>query len=357
MLNALDKAWIYLAAIGAKGTLRGRIEELSPHKLHTLSIEEVRKRLERPKLKAIAKEEMKGYFDTLERFVAQKNHILRGDALEALLEAKSRPLMVFARGNPGLLRRKRFVSIVGTRNASERGRIRAHKLAGYFASQGAVLVSGGAMGIDMAAHRGALEAGGESIVVLGAAIDADGHDERPDRVLELFREHGRDRLLSICENGPWIDSQGYHFAKRNRLIAALSDAVVVIQGGLKSGALITARNAFEIEVPVFAVAGPPDNPYTLGPNSLIAEGRATILCNEADVFGGEQKAFDFSPKSSAYNGPYSFVVDALNENEGEADFETLMKKLNLSSQDLLRALSELELEGAIVRRGPLYVLA
>ena len=171
------------------------------------------------------------------------------------------------------------VALVGSREADPALARLAERLAGDLAGRGMGVVSGGARGIDTAAHEGALAAGGETIAVLGAGIDR----PYPAANRALF-----DRIAAsgavVSELPDAAPPTRWTFPRRNRIIAALARAVVVVQAGDRSGALITADVARRIGVPVGAVPGPPNDPRTRGCNGLI-RGGATLVEDVRDVLG------------------------------------------------------------------------
>ena len=167
------------------------------------------------------------------------------------------------------------VAIVGSRRPSAAGRRFAHDLAAGLAERGAVIVSGLARGIDGAAHEGALDAGGVTVAVLGSSVD----HIHPRRHLTLAQR--------ICETGavlseywPGTSPAAWRFPARNRIVAGLADAVVVVEAAGRSGALITADFAMEHGTTVLAVPGWPGAEMSAGCNSLIRAGAA--LCEGVD---------------------------------------------------------------------------
>jgi DNA processing protein len=180
------------------------------------------------------------------------------------------PLAVFVRGRPlGAL--PTMVAVVGARNCSDLGRDLSRELARALAAAGLTVVSGAARGIDAAAHDGALDAGGATVAVMGCGIDAVYPAGSRPLVGRILR-----RGSVVSEYPPGVPPDGFRFPARNRIIAGLTRAVVVVEGEERSGSLITAEHALEIGRDVFAVPGAVTNPLTQAPHRLIREGAELI---------------------------------------------------------------------------------
>ena len=179
------------------------------------------------------------------------------------------PSVLFALGRTELLREP-GVAIVGSRRATAYGRRVARQLGARIAARGRCVVSGMAMGIDAAAHRGALP--GPTAAVLGSGVDV----VSPPRNERLYREIV-DRGVVVSEYNPGVRAEPHHFPTRNRLIAALASDVVIVEASRKSGALITAGMALDLGREVHAVPGPIDRPTSEGTNRLIADGAGVIV--------------------------------------------------------------------------------
>jgi DNA processing protein len=187
---------------------------------------------------------------------------------EAFHHLTSPPHAVFAAGRLELLRTP-LVAIVGTRSCTAQGRATAARIASGIADANVTIVSGLALGIDGAAHRAAGPA--RTIAVLGCGVDV----AYPPQHRALQRDIARHGLL-LSEQLPGAPAAGFHFPLRNRLIAALAMAVVVIEAPERSGALSTARNALDLGRSVFAVPGPLGGRTTEGSNRLIRDGGILI---------------------------------------------------------------------------------
>jgi DNA processing protein len=168
-----------------------------------------------------------------------------------------------------------FLAMVGSRKATAYGLSAAKRMAAETANKGIVIVSGGAYGIDTASHKGALEGGGITVAVIGSGFDniypAGNH-----RLFSQIQEKG----AVITEFSPDTEPLGIHFPLRNRIIAGISSAVLVVEAAIKSGAVITARLAMEEGRDVFAIPGDITSPTSMGTNSLIQDGAKLISCSE-----------------------------------------------------------------------------
>lgn len=187
-----------------------------------------------------------------------------------LAHAPEPALALFASGDPALLHQP-LVAIVGSRNASPSGRAIAQQLAGELCAHGLGVASGLAAGIDAAAHRAGLQAGGRNVAVIGTG---------PDRAYPASHQQLQQQLASrgvvVSEYPPGTPPRPGHFPARNRLLAGLSLAVIVVEAAQRSGAMITARLAAEAGREVFAVPGSPLNPLSRGCNRLLRDGAGLL---------------------------------------------------------------------------------
>ena len=164
------------------------------------------------------------------------------------------------------------VAVVGARACSGYGAQVARTLAGELAAAGVTVISGMARGVDAEAHRGALDAGGLTVAVLGCGIDRD----YPAAHAELARRIAEQGGV-VSEYEPGVEPAPWRFPARNRIIAALADAVVIVEARNHSGALITVDLAMEIGRPIYAVPGEITSLLSEGTNDLIRHGYATAL--------------------------------------------------------------------------------
>jgi DNA processing protein len=205
--------------------------------------------------------------------------VLAGDDAypAALLDDPRRPAALFVRGDLGVLDARR-VGIVGTRNATQRGRETAARFGYELAQEGVVVVSGLAKGIDGAAHRGALAAqGARPVAVVGTGPDRP-YPAQHAQLWEAVAERG----ALISEWPPGTGPDAFRFPLRNRILAALVEVLVVVESRERGGSLITAREAAERGVEVFAVPGALQSVAAHGTNKLLCDGAAPAT-ETADV--------------------------------------------------------------------------
>ncbi|MGH2757813.1 MAG: DNA-processing protein DprA [Actinomycetota bacterium] len=171
------------------------------------------------------------------------------------------------------------IAIVGTRRPTVTGLELARNMAAAFCQSGYAVVSGLAVGIDAAAHRGALDAKGHTVAVLGCGLNVP-YPVKNGRLRASIKEAGTMVTEYDFDTPPFSGN----FPERNRIIVGLSCAVVVIEGGLRSGAMITAKAALDADRAVYAVPGSPRNPVAIAPNELIRTGQAGLVTSAQHVF-------------------------------------------------------------------------
>ena len=193
---------------------------------------------------------------------------------------------------------QRSVAIVGSRAATAYGNGITTDLSVDLAERGVTVVSGGAFGIDAAAHRGALAAGGPTVGVLACGVDV----AYPAANEQLFEQLARDHLL-VSELPPGAHPTRVRFLARNRLIAAMSSATVVVEAALRSGARNTAGWALECGRPLMAVPGSVYSRASSAPHLMIRSGQAVLVTNAAEVM--ELVSVDRSGHAAAGPGPAS----------------------------------------------------
>lgn len=236
------------------------------------------------------------------------------------------------------------VAVVGARRPSAYGLDVAASLAGELAAAGVTVVSGMALGIDAAAHRGALDAGGQTVAVLPAGADRP-YPAAHRRLYARIREQG----VAISELGPGVPVRRWMFPARNRIIAALSAMTIVVQAREHSGALLTAGWARRLGRAVGAVPGPVTGALSAGPHLLLGGG-AQLVADAQDVLDGVYGAGAIAVparRREALDPVLAALVDAIAEGDEE---EAAFAHAGLDADGGLAALASLELAG-IVRRG------
>jgi DNA processing protein len=272
----------------------------------------------------------------------------RGAGYPALLAAIHDPpanLHLRGCGDPALLAGP-CVAIVGARACSAYGRSVARSLARELAGAGLVVVSGLARGIDGEAHRGVLDAGGVTIAVLGCGIDRDypaAHGELARRICE--------RGLVVSEYEPGVEPAPWRFPARNRIIAGLARATVVVEARERSGALITADFALEEGREVLVVPGEITSALSAGTNALLRLG-ATPVTRSDDVLEALGVVPTPSAAPASLGGAASSLLDRLRDGARTAD--ELVRLVAVDPSEASAALIELELAGRVALEDGVY---
>ncbi|GFN23867.1 DNA-processing protein DprA [Thermanaeromonas sp. C210] len=264
------------------------------------------------------------------------------------------PPVLYYRGSLDFLENLK-VAVVGTRRATAYGLKVAQALARELAEQGVSVVSGLAVGIDAAAHRGALQGKGKTIAVLGCGVDV----IYPRQNTSLFQQIAREGLI-LSELPPGTPPERHHFPARNRIISGLCPGTVVVEAGERSGALITADFALEQGRDVFAVPGPITSLQSKGTLNLIKQG-AKLVTGVEDIL--EEYFSDYGPPAlperRERTGGFKLspteekVLAALGD--VPAAVEELVAAVGLPAREINVALTFLELQGLVTRMpGGLY---
>ena len=282
--------------------------------------------------------------------------LMCGDAaLPSSLAALDRPpLQLYWQGRGSLwpcLRQRRAVAVVGTRHPSRQGESMARAIGRALAEAGWPVVSGLAEGIDAAAHRGCLEAGGQPVGVLGTPLER----VYPRHHTALQEQVGREGLL-VSEQAPGSGVRAGHFAARNRLQVALAGAVVLVECPHGSGALHSARLAWETETPLWVVPADVNRANAAGSNSWLAQG-ASALLDPADLVRSLGPGPLHAGKAPATRG-----VERLIEREaallgalgGGASLEQLCERLRLEPGRISERLLQLEMAGLVCSQPGLW---
>lgn len=196
-----------------------------------------------------------------------------------LREIPDPPTQLYARGNTELLQNEQMIAVVGARKATAYGRTVVQQLIPHVVSANCIVVSGLAFGIDAEAHTATLNASGRTIAVLPSSVIEGEVAPRSNQPLARRILENGGLLLSEYPPGTRTYSSNYH--ERNRIIAGLSLATVVVEGSFKSGSLITARHCVEYNRDLLAVPGPITSPLSAGPNKLLAQGAVPYTGHES----------------------------------------------------------------------------
>ncbi len=279
------------------------------------------------------------------------------------------PLVLYVDGDISVLNGKVAIGVVGTREPCRDSRMIAHKLSADMARAGAVIISGGALGIDSCSHEGAISAGGKTICVLGCGLGANYLMSNEP----LRREVSRNGAV-ITEYPPLSSPTRGSFPERNRLISGLSHGVLVVEAGEKSGSLITARCANNQGRDVFAIPGSILSTAYMGANKLIKDG-AKAVTNATDIlecyemlFPGKlniseaEKSEEIIPEkpqrrksSASLSGDKQKIYGLFTDEPIHPDELCAMSGLPVSA--VITALMELEMDGFIEQiEGKNYIL-
>lgn len=294
------------------------------------------------------------------------------------------PMLLYVKGRLPMIDEEAAIAVVGTRKATPYGVETAEELAYAMAKQGALIVSGGAYGIDTAAHRGALRAGAKTVALLGCGLDV----VYPAGNEWLYRDAVASGAL-LTEYPPGTPAVGAHFPVRNRIISGLCLATVIVEAPEgRSGALITARTALEQGRDVFAVPGPINAPMSRGCNRLIADGAAALVADTADILWEYEARYPHKlhcgrvemPQTMGYQARQEEAAARMVEEEpiklpvldvrtgqtsltddqvrivkmlknGEMQVDDLIEAVDLPTRRVLSALTVLEIEGHVAQSG------
>ncbi|RDV24908.1 DNA-protecting protein DprA [Alteromonas aestuariivivens] len=264
-----------------------------------------------------------------------------------LRQLSSPPLVLFVKGNTALLSAPQ-VAIVGSRRASRSGLDCAFEFAGQLVTLGIKVVSGLAMGIDGAAHRGALIVPEGTLAVLGSGVDV----VYPNRHSQLYRQIVQSGGAVVSEFWPGTPARAQHFPRRNRIIAGLSLGTLVVEASIRSGTLITANMAIDMGKEVFAVPGNIHNPQTQGCHYLIQQGAKLVTHVEHILeelpcltVSSELRSDSSAKKSQSESLATDKLLDSVDLDVTAVDI--IAERNQLPVSEVLAALLEYELRGLI----------
>jgi DNA processing protein len=285
----------------------------------------------------------------------EANHLLTladADYPASLLEISDPPPVLYLKGNRALLGAT-GIAVVGSRNATPVGLQNAEAFSRALSLAGLTIISGMALGIDAAAHRGGLDGGSSSIAVVGTGLDL----IYPARNKALARELAEKGLI-ISEFSLGTPALAQNFPRRNRIISGLSRGVLVVEAALASGSLITARQAAEQGREVFAIPGTIHSPFSKGCHQLIKQG-AKLVDDANDILVELQWRNSVASNNKLANIPAndSEHVELENDDGGDpllmamgydpASIDALMERVDLPADQVMLRITELEIEGII----------
>lgn len=282
----------------------------------------------------------------IEKFEVRPLYYLDGDYPERLRQLPNGPVLLYYRGNTPLNAR-RTLAVIGTRRPSPEGLRQTEELIEQIAPYGPLVISGLAYGIDAAAHRSALAVGLPTIGVLGHGLAS------------IYPAQHRKLAFEMCNNGGLLtEFTSYtrpdreHFPMRNRIVAGLSDAIVVVETARRGGSIITAQFGNDFNRDVFAFPGRRRDPLTEGCNWLIKSHRAALLESAADlayVMQWKHSGTEFAIQTSLFdtlNERETAVIEALRQHR-ELPVDELAYRAELPHHELPAVLLELECKGLV----------
>ncbi|MEE9331926.1 MAG: DNA-processing protein DprA [Methylophilaceae bacterium] len=348
-----DEAALWVSLSQIQGLGNANICQLltkfgSPDKIFSASISQLREVVSNPLASKVNQGvQTKAIQPTLDWLKKNNTHIVTlADTSypQRLLQTSNPPVVLYAIGNLDWLNQP-AIAMVGSRNATPQGEKNASDFAQELCNQGLCIVSGMALGIDGAAHRGALKNNGATIAVVGTGLDI------------VYPAKHRDLAHKIAERGLVVSefplgtpSKAQNFPRRNRIISGLSLGCLVVEANIKSGSLITARLAAEQGREVFAIPGSIHSPVSKGCHLLIKQG-AKLVESAMDILDELKNIIpEHSPLGShAQMGEKSVETNALLASMGfdAINFESLLVSSGLTAEALSSMLMMLELEGKI----------
>ncbi|MBQ7718353.1 MAG: DNA-processing protein DprA [Clostridia bacterium] len=233
----------------------------------------------------------------------------------ALYKISDPPLLLYAKGDVSLLQNRLAFCFVGSRECSDYGTMQTFKFASRIAEAGFTVVSGGAMGIDSAAHKAALVSHGKTIAVIGCGIDLDYPSGN-----KALRKEIAEKGLIISEYPLSTPAHKYNFPRRNRLLSGLSLGIAVMEAGAHSGALITAEYALQQNKDIYALPGNIDSICSAGCNNLIRQGAEMLISPEQVI--------------SEYLPRYPQLFPMADNCDGAATVKAVKVPVNNSNSDL-----------------------
>ena len=263
---------------------------------------------------------------------------------DKLKEVIDPPQKLFYIGDISLLKHE-CISIVGTRRASPYGKWVGYEISKKLSNYGFTIVSGMAEGIDTQAHLGALDNDAKTIAVLGTPIDVC-FPKSNEKIYKQIAEKG----LIVSEYDSGAVTGSWSFPQRNRIISGLSSKVIVVEGTMKSGSMITAKLAVEQSRDLYAVPGNINNPNSIGTNNLISDGAVPIISLDelANTLGISPEEFHYEDMQLSINEMK--VIECIKLFPG-CNVDELSYKLKMRVVDIINIISILEIKELVTKEG------
>ncbi len=315
----------------------GEVEGVGPKLIRSLMAARVSEKIS---------EEVEKELGRAEQLSVALLHLEHPDYPEPLRQIYDPPPLIYVRGTlPPILTQTKAIGIVGTRNASQYALNLSLNFSKDLARAGVAIVSGLALGVDSAAHKGAVQSeGGQTVAVLGSGVDVIYPRQNQRLVEEILDGHGAVVSEYRIGSGP----RATNFPGRNRIINGLSKGVLVVEGGLKSGALITAEFALEEGRTIFAVPGRIGDPKAEGTLALLKQG-AMMVQSARDIlqeFGWREASAQNAVSLTSLEEPGRSLVRVIQE-RGSPLLDDLIAATGKDAADLLPTLMLLELRGVV----------
>ncbi len=259
---------------------------------------------------------------------------------DLLREISDPPQKLFCVGNISLLKNRK-IAVVGSRKASPYGKWAAIELSKRISNNGITVVSGLAIGIDSCSHSASVEQIGSTIAVLGAGLNCK-YPVSNAKLRRIIEEKG----LVVTEYEDDIKPTKYTFPRRNRIISGMSEAIVVVEGGVNSGAVITAELAAEQGRVVYAIPGNINSEFSMATNKLIRDGATPLVFFDDILYDlGIKPKFE----AESYDGlsEIEFKIVKILKEEGEVDINELYRRMGNDINKINGIISVLEIKGII----------
>jgi DNA processing protein len=276
--------------------------------------------------------------------------VLDNNYPKLLKEIFSPPVVLYYKGDIGILSEP-SISVVGSRKITPYGKNATEKVVSDLAEAGYVIVSGMALGIDTFAHDATLNAGGKTVAVLGCGLDT----PYPATNHNLFEKIISSGGVVVSEYMPGKPPLKQHFPARNRIVSGLSAGILIVEAGIKSGALITARDGLEQNKDIFAIPGPIFGESSSGTNKLLKMG-AFVVTSAEDIL--EYYGVQAKPKKTKLY-PANETEEAIFKvlEEGQSHVDNIIKESTLESQTIISTLTLMEIKGKVKNLGGMiYIL-